>query len=1459
MDRKSNARPCGFAALCALLLGAWITPALCATDPSFLLSATEADLADYFPTYLANGYVSTFSSPRGTESAMSHLVAFMDYTADDFSRPAAVPGWTEIDYSTGATVTGQQWLNRVSLSDARFKDYSQVLDLHEATLTTRYRYVDGAKATAIEVTTLVSQAAPHLAASRLVMTPDFDGTVQLSFAFNLWAPHAPRLPLGKLSGAQMEEAVAAHGLALKPVPPATADRAAVWYPGDTYVVHSEGDAASLSLWLDGQAEQGLTMAQAAAVALPAGVAAENVRVYKSAYRLALNFDVKVEKGRTYAFTKYVAFSRQGWGGDAAEDLRLARAARVNGFERLLEEHRLAWERLWHTDILIDGDAKAQQVLHSELYYLLASSTADTGWALGACGLSTGYVEHIFWDSDTWIFPALLLLHPERAKSLVMFRDRTLEPARRRAEAHGYAGAMFPWESDPENGTEQTPHFAAVLGDREIHVTADVAIAQWQYYLATEDRDWLRRSGWPVIRDVARFWVSRATYVPHRHRYEIQHVTSVNEPYNDVPNDTFTNVSAAKALKIATLAAALVGEQADPRWSTLSRELYVPMSADGKHHIDFDPSVVVADKEWAGSSALPLLLYPSLDAPMSEELRRNDYAYAVKPSPTPHVGNSMGFAPTSIAAAATSNLDAATAWFQANFTTGTLKPPFNVRTETAANNTSYFLTASGGYVQNLVFGFSGLRIQEQGLVQAYPPILPSAWKSLTLQNLSFRGERLTIRIARDAGGKVQLARAVGASAASQAARPFGYEVREGLNINDFVRDGKVAAHLLLRSGANPRIIVAFPAGNSGVGLWFSPLQNDAEWEITQRPQPLVLSDAQGRPLYGISTEAQIAAPALGVQKAVLSSVRVLRDYQGLGTVPSLVDSRPVVQGHTLTWARDRLDGAAGYRLSVEVIDGSVEDNQPNPRIRAGEDGKIRLKVIGASGEVPLTPLYGESLLNEHAATDDAARNALTYLSYQEKFLAGSWRFDTYFGRDTLMSVRLLMPVLNPQAVEAGLGSVLERLSSRGEVAHEESIGEFAVLDHLRTDGSKSDAPLLDYKMIDGSYMLAPVARAWLVDDARGRQRAEDFLAADSHAAARRGDALVANLRLVLTSAMPFANDPRWSRLIGIKPGLMVGNWRDSNEGLGRGRFPYDVNAVLVPAALAAAARFLESGLLDPYLSAADRTLFARAAAMAKIWNTQAPPLFDVAVAHATATAAITRYAASLGVPAQPALASLEAGAVRFHALSLDVNGAPVPIMNSDEGFALLFGEPDAEHLRRDAASLLKPFPAGLMTEVGMLVADPVYAATDVQERFSRNAYHGVVVWSWQQALFAAGLQRQLSRSDLAPAVRANLLKAQQLLWQAIDASRSMNNSELWSWSFGDGHYRIAAFGAAGADADESNAAQLWSTVYLAVRPPSMKTNSEDNAVAKLTSIPSRISVAPDRMAVAAAPRSWNVMR
>ena len=648
--------------------------------------------------------------------------------------------------------------------------------------------------------------------------------------------------------------------------------------------------------------------------------------------------------------------------------------------------------------------------------------------------------------------------------------------------------------------------------------------------------------------------------------------------------------------------------------------------------------------------------------------------------------------------------------------------------------------------------------------------------------------------------------------------LSFDVAEGANLNSFLREGPVAAHLLLRAGLDPRILIAFPAGNSGVGLWFSHGTQPVTWSLRGRPQPLITKDARGRPLYGMTAQATASgASELALKQAVLSSVRVLRDYQALGTFPAEVATNPKTHGSTITWERDRLDGAAGYRLSIQVTQGALQSDH----VAAASDGKIALKITALSGELPLTPLSGTQLLNEHAEADTAARQVLTFLSYKEKFLAGSWRFNTYFGRDTLMSVRLLMPALASEAVDAGLGAVLTRLSPQGEVAHEEDIGEFAILDHLRATGEKSDTPTFNYNMIDGSFMLAPVAAAWLLDDERGRMQAAAFL--------RRRDGrrekpqafgvdLAANFRFVLQAAAKFAADPRAPNLIALKPGFDAGQWRDSNDGLGGGRFPYDVNAVFVPAALEAAGRFFASGLLDSYLAPADRELFSHATAMLGTWRAKAGPLFDMSVPTATARRDIADYAAALKIGDEEALRSVDDSAVLFPALALTAEGKTVPVVHSDVGFETLFGRPTPAVLMQSVTAPMRPFPAGLLTPVGMVVANPVYATPAIQARLTRSAYHGTVVWSWQQAVLAAGLQRQLRRPDLPPSLKEPLRAAQKQLWTAIHAAHAMRNSELWTWTFTGGHFEIAPFGANAADADESNAAQLWSTVYLAIPAP-----------------------------------------
>jgi len=722
------------------------------SDPSFQLTASSDHFGSYFPSYLANGYFSTMTSPRGTEPARAYMVAFMDYDKRDISRPAAIPGWNEIDYNPGGG-----WINATRLDQKIFADYAQTLDMYDGTLTTRYRFDYANKSTDVKVTTFVSQADNHLAATQFSITPHFDGSVELTFPIRLWSEYQPRLPIGSMTGDQMIAAVIASGQNLdnKPIP--TPDRAAVWYPGYTEVLSSDGDTKTLTLWLNGRAKQGLSMAEAAAVDLPKTLDIQSVKLEKTSNLLSLHVTAKVKQGTTYTFTKYLAASRQDWGGDARADVALATQARATGFDKLLSRHQAAWHELWRSDIVVDGDPAVQKAVHSDLYYLLSNSTVGTAWPMGACALTPNYAGHAFWDSDSWVFPALLLLHPERAKPIVMFRHRTMQPARERAIQYGAKGTMYPWESDPQTGVDNTPHFAYGVY-REIHVNADIAIAQWQYYLASGDDAWLKQYGWPVIREIAQFWASRVTYNQAADRYEIMHVTSPDEAYDDVPNDSFTNAAARKALQIAIEAAKKVGEPADPQWLTIASKMYIPFLDKEQRHLDFDASVPHDKITWMGSS-LAWLMYPNLDLPMSETVRRNDFDFQLHELKVHGDDpNEMMMVMLAVGASELGDAKSAGDWIERNLV-GFLKPPFNVRTETVANNAGYILATSAGFLQSMVYGLTGLRIDDKGLDAAYAPTLPPNWKSLTLKRVNFQGKQYDITVERNTQGKATLVRKV----------------------------------------------------------------------------------------------------------------------------------------------------------------------------------------------------------------------------------------------------------------------------------------------------------------------------------------------------------------------------------------------------------------------------------------------------------------------------------------------------------------------------------------------------------------------------------------------------------------------------------------------------------------------------------------------------------------------------
>ena len=107
--------------------------------------------------------------------------------------------------------------------------------------------------------------------------------------------------------------------------------------------------------------------------------------------------------------------------------------------------------------------------------------------------------------------------------------------------------------------------------------------------------------------------------------------------------------------------------------------------------------------------------------------------------------------------------------------------------------------------------------------------------------------------------------------------LAFRIDEGHNLNSFLRDGPVAAHLLLRSGTEPRILVAFPAGNSGVGLWFEDTHAPVTWTLVAPPRPLTLPRcAKRRQLHGIEFEVETDAPrAASARRRAVVGARAAR--------------------------------------------------------------------------------------------------------------------------------------------------------------------------------------------------------------------------------------------------------------------------------------------------------------------------------------------------------------------------------------------------------------------------------------------------------------------------------------------------------------------------------------------------------------------------------------------------------
>lgn len=444
----------------------------------------------------------------------------------------------------------------------------------------------------------------------------------------------------------------------------------------------------------------------------------------------------------------------------------------NRFEEYFAGSSAHWSQFWErADIRVPGHAAVEQALRFGSYHLRLPASDDDRVSIGARTLSgRAYAGHVFWDAEIFMLPFFLHVEPARARTLLLYRHRTLDGARRRAAMLGYRGACFAWESTV-TGEDVTP--SAILlkstgteipiftGSQQIHVTADIAYAVWRYWEATQDEDFLRGPGADILFETARFWMSRVTIVGGA--AHIKGVVGPDEYHHSVNDNAYTNWMVRFNLEKAAWLAQRCGIHAveAQEWLAMANSVYIPMPNENGVIEQFEGffalenyPLAAAERlkapvsrlfDWDKINQLKLLkqadvlmlplLFPTA---FTDEAVAANYRYY---EPLTDHGSSLSPAVhAAIAARIGLQDDAERYWKQSLW----------LDLSNAMDNSMLGVHAAalGGTWQALVFGFLGVRFNADGpQVDARAAArLPDGWQCVRM-HLAHRGRMHTVEVAR----------------------------------------------------------------------------------------------------------------------------------------------------------------------------------------------------------------------------------------------------------------------------------------------------------------------------------------------------------------------------------------------------------------------------------------------------------------------------------------------------------------------------------------------------------------------------------------------------------------------------------------------------------------------------------------------------------------------------------------
>jgi trehalose/maltose hydrolase-like predicted phosphorylase len=688
---------------------------------------------------IGNGYLSTrgaFEEGYPNDRRATFIHGVFDDVPLVFTELANAPDWLPL----------QIYLNRerFSLDTGTIEHFERQLDLQTGVLTrtVRWRSDSGERATLV-FERFASLADEHLLCLRCQITPDFDGQVEIRASLN----------------GSMDNDGFAHWHWVK-----QGERNGAYY------LHNRTRATGIDVTL--------------AMRLLSEVESSN-DFWDAQNVPTLRMSFSAKRGETISITKIVGIATSR---DTQDPVSMAvdHVSAAQNWESALEAHRQAWAREWERcDVQIEGDEEAQLAIRFNLFQLLiAAPRHDNHVNIGAKTLSGfGYRGHSFWDTEIFMLPLFIYTAPEIARNLLDYRYERLPGARQKAQANGFEGAQFPWES-ADTGEEVTPtwvpHYAdrtklirIWTGDIEIHISADVAYATYLYWQVTGDEAWFVEKGSELILDTAKFWASRAEWNNETERYEFNDVIGPDEYHDHVDNNFYTNrmakwnlQTALDVLKWLEVQAPAKADELTQRlrltpellakWRDVLTRIYLPVRSDGlieqfegyfeRREVDLaslEPRDISVQALFGieGCSETQILKQPDVlmlqyllrDEFTDEQIRVNYDYYTAR---TDHThGSSLGPSIQAIMACEVGKPDDA----YEHFIRAVRADLRDVRHNAGDGIHG---ASAGGTWQAVVFGFGGLRVTPEGW--STTPRLPKHWKRLSFR-FTHRGEVQVVEI------------------------------------------------------------------------------------------------------------------------------------------------------------------------------------------------------------------------------------------------------------------------------------------------------------------------------------------------------------------------------------------------------------------------------------------------------------------------------------------------------------------------------------------------------------------------------------------------------------------------------------------------------------------------------------------------------------------------------------------